>query len=100
MLVWHYIILIFWIRWLVLRRDVDEFFGKVWGAVEFFEEVGVAGRGEVDVGVGGIFGLIGSEFVSGCEAGMGREGGWEGDGDAIPLWRLGLGLWQYNDNSG
>ena len=74
MLIRHYIIFIFRIRRLVLRRDVDEFFGEVGGTVEFFEEVGVAGRGEVDVGVGGIFGLFGGECVSGC----GRRGGeWE-----------------------
>ena len=38
----------------------------MWGTVEFFEEVGVAGGGEVDVGVGGIFGLFGGAFVIGC----------------------------------
>lgn len=63
MLVRHYIIFIFRIRWLVLRRDVDEFFGEVWGAIEFFEEIGVAGGGEVDVCVGGIFGLVGVKNV-------------------------------------
>lgn len=58
MLIRHHIIFIFRIRRLVLRRDVDEFFREVGGAVEFFEEVGVPGGGEVDVGVGGIFGLL------------------------------------------
>ena len=62
MLVRHYIIFIFRIRRLVLRRDVDEFFGEVGGPVEFFEEVGVAGGGEVDVGVGGVFGLLGGKM--------------------------------------
>lgn len=75
MLVRHYIIFIFRIRWLVLRRDVDEFFGEVGGAVEFFEEVGVAGGGEVDVGVGGIFGL---GCVSGRERGVMVSGKWKG----------------------
>ncbi len=60
----------------MLRRDVDEFFGEVWGAVEFFEEVGVAGGREVDVGVGGIFGLFEGGCVSGCGRGKveGRSG--------------------------
>ena len=74
MLIRHYIIFVFRVRRLVLWWDVNEFFGEVWGAVEFFEEVGVAGGGEVDVGVGRIFGLFGGRFVSGW-GGEDAEGG-------------------------
>ena len=74
MLIRHYIIFVFRVRRLVLRRDVDEFFGEVGGAVEFFEEVGVAGGGEVNVGVGRIFGLFGGDGVSGCAGRMRRAG--------------------------
>lgn len=57
MLVRHYIVFVFWIRRLVLGWDVDEFVGEVRGAVEFFEDVGVTARMQVDVGVGAVFGL-------------------------------------------
>jgi hypothetical protein len=56
MLVRHYIVFIFWIDRLVVRRDVDL---VVWELVfaEVFEEVRVTGPVEVDVGVGGVFRL-------------------------------------------
>ena len=57
MLVRHYIVFVFWTRWLVLGWDVDEFVWEVRGAVEFFENVGVAARVQVNVGVGAVFGL-------------------------------------------
>ena len=59
MLVRHHVVFVLGVRRLVLRRHVDCFVRQVRGAAEFFEEVGVAGGGEVDVGVGGIFGLWG-----------------------------------------
>lgn len=56
MLVWHYIVLVFGVDGLIVGWDVDF---VVWELVfaEVFEEVGVAGTVEVDVGVGGVFGL-------------------------------------------
>lgn len=57
MLIGYYIILVFGVRRLVLGRDVDFFVGELGRAVELFEEVGDAWVGEVDVGVGRVFGL-------------------------------------------
>jgi len=54
MLVGNYIIFIFWIDRLVVRRHIDFVVGELVFA-EVFEEVGVAGAVEVDVGVGGVF---------------------------------------------
>lgn len=54
-LVRHDVVFVFRVRRLVLGGHVDGFVGEVRGAVEFFEEVGVTGLGEVDVGVGGVF---------------------------------------------
>jgi len=53
MLIRNYIILIFWVQRLVLRRYVDFI---IWELVfaEVFEKICMAGSGEVDVGVGGI----------------------------------------------
>ena len=77
----------------MLRRDVNEFFGEVGGAVEFFEEVGVAGGREVDVGVGGIFGLLwGNTLVGGRVIGNGKG--------RLPSWRMRLDIWEYTENSG
>jgi hypothetical protein len=56
MLIWHDIILIFWIQRLVVRWHVDLIVGKR-VAAEILEEVGVSGRCEVDVGVVGVFRL-------------------------------------------
>lgn len=55
MLVWNDVIFVFGIRWLEVRGNVDRFMGEMRGTGEFLEEVGVAGLGEVDVGVGGVF---------------------------------------------
>ena len=57
MLIGYYIVLIFRIGRLVLGRNVDLFMGQLRRAVELFEKVGDAGVREVNVGVGGIFGL-------------------------------------------
>lgn len=61
--------------------------GEVMRGRTYFEEVGDAGLGEVDVGVGGIFGL---GIVRG-----GFRGGVEGRGEGrVPfLWDLGCGDW-------
>ncbi len=92
MLVRHYIIFIFRIRRLVLRRDVDEFLGEVGRPVEFFEEVGMAGGREVDVGVGGIFRLFwGGDVLAGVQQ-RGLE--------HPPLWRVRLKVRDYSENSG
>ncbi len=56
MLIGDYIVLVLGIEGLVVGRDVDLVVGEL-VAAEVFEEVGVEGAGEVDVGVGGIFGL-------------------------------------------
>jgi len=48
MLVGHYIIFVFWIDGLVVRRHVDLVVGKLVFA-EVLEEVGVSGTVEVDV---------------------------------------------------
>ena len=58
MLVGHYVILVVRVDRLVARWDVDFFFGEL-DAREVFEEVGVVGGVEVDVGEGGIAGLLG-----------------------------------------
>lgn len=84
MLVRNHVVLVLWVQRLVLRRDVDGFGGQVaawfvggrgvegggggqggvcgiWGggerACEVFEEVGVVGAVEVEVGVRGVAGL-------------------------------------------
>jgi hypothetical protein len=56
MLIWHNIILVFWIKRLIMGRDVDL---VVWKLVfaEVFEEVSISGSVEVHVGVVGVFGL-------------------------------------------
>ena len=71
MLIWHDVVFVFWIRRLILRRDVDCFVREVGWAVELFEEVGVPRGEEVYVGVGGIFGL------------------WEGERGFSECWRWG-----------
>lgn len=50
MLIGNNIILIFWIQWLIVGRDIDVVVGEL-VAAEVLEEVGVAGGREVDVGV-------------------------------------------------
>ena len=55
-LVWHDIVLVFWIYGLVVRRDVD-FVTFELGGTKVFKEVGVPGAGEVDVGVLHVFRL-------------------------------------------
>ena len=83
MLIGYDVIFIFRVRRLVLRWDIDEFVREMWRAVEFlfvkkerlssemgmrdccreryFEQVGEAGLGKVNIGVGGIFGLCRGE---------------------------------------
>jgi hypothetical protein len=58
MLIGHYIVLIFRIDGLVVRRNVDLIIGELVFA-KVFEEVGVPGSVEVNVGIGGVFGLEG-----------------------------------------
>lgn len=64
MLVRHYVVFVFGIERLVLRRHVDLVVGQ-FVLAEVFEEIGVAGAREVDVGVGGVFG----HFKLGCVVG-------------------------------
>ena len=73
MLVWYYIILIFWVDRLVVWRDVDFVVGELVFA-EVFEEVCVAGAREVDVGVGGVFGLWGKGYSGVFQQGEGSRG--------------------------
>lgn len=63
------VVLVVGVEGLMAGRDVDIFGGEAGGAGEVFEEVGVVGGVEVDVGVGGIFCLEG-----GCE-GVCQDGG-------------------------
>jgi hypothetical protein len=58
MLIGHYIVLIFRIDGLVVRRNVDLIIGELVFA-EVFEEVRVPGSVEVNVGIGRVFGLDG-----------------------------------------
>lgn len=59
-LVRHDVVFVVRVDGLVLRRDRD-FLGGEFDAVEVFEEVGVVGGVEVDVGEGGVAGLEGGE---------------------------------------
>ena len=72
MLIGNHVIFVFRVRGLVMWRDVDFFERQGGGASEFFEEVGDAGFREVDVCMGGIFGL--GERVSGYRRGGGIRG--------------------------
>jgi hypothetical protein len=95
-LVWYYIILVFWVDRLVVCRDVDFVVGELVFA-EIFEEVCVAGASEVDVGVGGVFGLWGECYLGVFKEGEGSRGeipfcglsgwwvGWGGSGGAVVL---------------
>ena len=56
MLVWYYVVLVIWVEWLMLWRDVDLFLRELGGGKRF-EEVDVVRSMEVDVGEGGIAGL-------------------------------------------
>ena len=56
MLIRHYIVLIFWVQGLIVRRHVDLVIGKC-VAAEVFEEIGMPGGCEVNVGVIGVFRL-------------------------------------------
>jgi hypothetical protein len=56
MLIGDYIIFVFRVDGLVMGWDVDLIVGK-FVFTEVFEEVGVSRAREVDVGVGGVFGL-------------------------------------------
>jgi hypothetical protein len=56
MLIWYYIVLIFRVDGLVVRRNVDLIIRELVFA-EVFEEVRVPGSVEVNVGIGGVFGL-------------------------------------------
>ncbi|KAE8450903.1 hypothetical protein EG329_005343 [Mollisiaceae sp. DMI_Dod_QoI] len=47
MLIWHYIVFVFWVDGLVVRRDVDLVIRQLVFA-EVFKEVGVSGAVEVD----------------------------------------------------
>ena len=85
MLIRHDVVFVLRIRRLVLRGHVDGFVREVGAAGEFFEEVGVEGVGEVEVGVGRVFGLgesprEGGGLVGG-KGGRGRREGEEGGGD-------------------
>jgi hypothetical protein len=53
-LIRNYIVFIFWVDRLVVRRHVNVVVGQLVLA-EVFEEISVPGPVEVDVGVGGIF---------------------------------------------
>jgi hypothetical protein len=57
MLVWHYIVLIFRIQWLVVRRDVDLIIRELVFA-EVFKKVCVSRPVEVHVSVVRVFGLL------------------------------------------
>lgn len=56
MLVWYNIVFVFGVYGLVVLWDVD-FVGFELGGTEIFEEVGVPGTVEVDVGMVHVFGL-------------------------------------------
>jgi hypothetical protein len=56
MLVWHYVVFIFGIQWLIVRRDVDVVIRQLVFA-EVLEEIGVPGPVEVHVSAVGVLGL-------------------------------------------
>lgn len=62
MLFRHDVVFVVGIQGLVLWRDVD-FFGGEMGAGEVFEEVGVVAAVQVDVGVVGVFCLLGEVLL-------------------------------------
>lgn len=70
MLIGHYIVLIFRVDGLIVRRNVDLIIGELVFA-EVFEEVRVPRSVEVNVGIGGVFGLDG--VSEGTQAFKGRE---------------------------
>lgn len=57
MLVWYYIVLVFGVQWLVVRRDVDLIVGE-FVFTEVFEEICVSRPVEVHVSEVRVFGLV------------------------------------------
>lgn len=56
-LVWHDIIFIVGIEWLMLRRDIN-FLGGQFDACKVLEQMGVVGGVEMEMGKGGIARLV------------------------------------------